>query len=312
MYNGFIVEDSMRNNKLYDGNTYKFGITINRENYIVKTAKDNISSLYSEYIASNFIRLIGVPCQEVYLGYYKKNLVVIIKDFTNKNMTLKSYKSTSQSSEDTDITTKEYTYEDVLDLISKHTKMTDSNKYKAKVRFWDMFIMDAILGNRDRHRGNWGYLKCKNEYLPAPLYDNGASLFPDFDIKAQEYKQSLLNGKEYVFIEQRVEKFPASLFQMKRNDGNLKRTNYYEILSDLRVNKILAQEVKYIRDKIGFNQIYETIFRVVYSIKDFLPEYYARFYIIIVCVRYLHMIERNSIKTSYQIAVRRVNNESRA
>ena len=78
---------------------------------------------------------------------------LIIKDFTTKGSILRSYKSTSQSSEDTDITTKEYTYDDVLYLIGKHTKMSDKNKQKAKVRFWDMFIMDAILGNRDRHRG---------------------------------------------------------------------------------------------------------------------------------------------------------------
>ena len=311
MYNGFIVDDTMRNNKSYDGNTYKFGITFENDNYIVKTAKDNISSLYSEYIASNFIRGIGIPCQEVYLGYYKKCLVVIIKDFTTKGSVLRSYKSTSQSSEDTDITTKEYTYDDVLYLIGKHTKMSDKNKQKAKVRFWDMFIMDAILGNRDRHRGNWGYLKTKNDYEPSPLYDNGASLFPDFDVKAQEYKQAVVNGKEYLFIEQRAEKFSASLFKMKREDGSLKRTNYYEILSDLRVNKILAQEVKAIKTKIGFNRVYEIIFRVVYSIKDLLPEYYGRFYIIIVCVRYLHMIERRTIKTAYQLTVRRINNESR-
>ena len=25
-------------------------------------------------------------------------------------------------------------------------------------RFWDMFIVDALIGNWDRHNGNWGFL----------------------------------------------------------------------------------------------------------------------------------------------------------
>lgn len=24
--------------------------------------------------------------------------------------------------------------------------------------FWDMFVVDALLGNFDRHNGNWGFL----------------------------------------------------------------------------------------------------------------------------------------------------------
>ncbi len=27
-----------------------------------------------------------------------------------------------------------------------------------KKRFWDMFIVDALIGNWDRHNGNWGFL----------------------------------------------------------------------------------------------------------------------------------------------------------
>ena len=51
MQNGFIVEDTMRNNKKYDGKTVKFGITIHGENYIVKLHEGNISKIYSEYVA---------------------------------------------------------------------------------------------------------------------------------------------------------------------------------------------------------------------------------------------------------------------
>lgn len=311
MHNGFIVYDYMRNNKAYDGNTLKFGITVDNEDYIVKYAKDTVSSLYSEHIASRFIRNLGIPCHETYLGYYNRQMVVILKDFTTKEAKLRSYKSTRQSSEGTDLSGKSYTYRDVLYLIGKHTKMSEENKRKTIIQFWDMFICDAILGNRDRHHGNWGYLACKDGYVPAPIYDNGASLFPDLETKIREYQKAIDDNKEYIFIEQRAEKFPASLFQKERDNGEVKRTNYYEMLSDLRWNKTLAREVKAIREKVGFNQVYESIFRAVTEIKDILPYEYKRFYILIVCTRYLHMIERKSIKQSYIQSFRRLSDEVR-
>lgn len=311
MYNGFIVHDSMKNNNIYDGNTFKFGITVDNQQYIVKFAKDTISSLYSEYVASNFIRNLGISCHETWLGMYKKNLVVIIKDFSTKDAKLRCYKATRQSSEGTDLSGKTYTYKDVIDLISQHTKMSDENKRKTIIQFWDMFICDAILGNRDRHHGNWGYLTYKDSYRPAPIYDNGASLFPDIERKIDEYINLVNQNKEYKFIEDRAEKFPSSLFQMERPNGEIKRTNYYEILSDLGVNKVLAQEVNTLKNKIGFNQIYEAIIRSVASVKDIIPVAHRRFYIIIVCTRYLHMIERKTIKASYIQSVRRLENESR-
>lgn len=311
MKNGFLITDNLKNKKEYDGNTFKFGITVDKEDYIAKFAKDSLSSLYSEYVASNFICNLGIPCQEVYLGTYNRQLAVIIKDFATKDSKLRSYKSTQQSSEDTDIENKNYTYQDVLDMIQRHTKMSNKYKQQAIKLFWLMFICDAILGNRDRHHGNWGYLKEKPSYRPAPIYDNGASLFPDVERNIDRYKMLVQQNKEFEFIAERSEKFPASVFQMERADGKIKKTNYYEILSDLRVNKILAQEVRYFREKIGFSRIYEAIFRSVYSADTIIPYYYKRFYIMVTCVRYLHMIERKDLKTAYKITKQKFDSDVR-
>ncbi len=49
-----------------------------------------------------------------------------------------------------------------------------------KRRFWDMFIVDALIGNWDRHNGNWGFLynSRTDEMTLAPVFDCGSSLFP--------------------------------------------------------------------------------------------------------------------------------------
>jgi hypothetical protein len=46
-------------------------------------------------------------------------------------------------------------------------------------RFWDMFVVDAFIGNNDRNNGNWGILVDQRnmEFTLAPVYDNGNAFF---------------------------------------------------------------------------------------------------------------------------------------
>lgn len=46
-----------------------------------------------------------------------------------------------------------------------------------------MFIVDALIGNWDRHNGNWGFLynNDTDEITLAPVYDCGSCLFPQAD-----------------------------------------------------------------------------------------------------------------------------------
>ena len=189
---------------------------------------------------------------------------------------------------------KTYTYVDVIDLIEKHTKMSEQSKQKMLKQFWDMFICDAILGNRDRHHGNWGYLTSPKGYLPAPIYDNGGSLFPDLSIKIHEYTPQ----NEIKFLSERAEKFPASLFRMERQDGSVKRTNYYEMLGYLDFNPILKQEVHNLRVNIGYNGVKQIALKVLSEAGDLIPSNYRRFYLRIIELRYLHIIERKTLQQS--------------
>lgn len=300
MYNGFQVLDSMRNFKKYDGNTLKFGITYDNENYIVKFQDTGLEQkTYSEYVAQRFIQGLGINCQSVWIGFYKGVKVNVIKDFTDRQSVLHSFKDTRQSSEGTDLQNKTYTYKDVIDLIEKHTKMQEVNKNKTITQFWDMFICDAILGNRDRHHGNWGYLKLFDnsgkciDYIPSPIFDNGGSLFTDLSRKIGEYS---VKGNELKFLLDRAEKFPASLFRMERSDGSVKRTNYYEMLGNLKFNDILKNEVYQIRKNIGYSGIRKVAIEVLSNAGDLIPNNYKSFYLRIIELRYLHIIERIDLK----------------
>lgn len=282
-----------KNSKKYDGNTDKFGITMNNIDYIVKYPKEKgDTSIFSEYVASNFIRGLGYNGHETFLAKDEGNIVVLLKDFTNLGEYLRSYKDTNQSSEDTLITNKYYTYDDVLYMIKKHTKLSDEQKKNCLIQFWQMYMCDAILANRDRHHGNWGYIRGKSGYRIAPIYDNGSSLYPDVSKKLDLYKS---NRKK--FLEERSEKFPASLLCIY--DDNLKRnrrTNYYEmvgILDNIEKN-LVYNHIK----SIGIENIYNIIKKCCSH--KLIPKDLSNFYIDIVCIRYMHIILRMSFEDSYR------------
>lgn len=290
------ISDIRPNGKSYNGNTKKSGITYNGIDYIVKFPKSDDMSVYCEYIASELICSIGVPCHKVELGIYNGTVVAIIQDFTSgTKLTLHSYKDTKQSSEDTDIGDKEYTYDDVIYLIDKHLKMSDSDKTDAQNKFWDMFICDAIIGNRDRHWGNWGYLNNGNGYKFAPLYDNGAGLYPGINKVIDQYMEAQTREK---FIYDRVFVFPASLFKVKRPDRSY-RSNYAEIFKDLSINRVFADRVRRMRQNIGYGFIFNSMLDICKNTD--LSWKYCRFFTEIATMRYMCIILRLDFNKAYNM-----------
>lgn len=303
------ITDSDRNAKMYDGNSPKFGVTIGDTDYIVKLSKDNGMTVFCEYIASNFITALGVPCHAVTIGAYtgkymgqviKDAYVSVIKDFTSGTpYTLHPFGDTQQSSEET-LLPKEYTYDDVVDMIDKHLKMTVSSKKEAKEMFWDMFICDAILANRDRHKHNWGYLSDGKTYKAAPLYDNGASLFPDVYKVIQQYINAETRQE---FLRQRIYEFPACLLMKMKEDRKTKvirpcRTNYAEMFSDLRVSRLFAERVRKIKTRYTDRNVFEIIYDIVMPLP--LDLVYKRFYIEIVTLRYKCIVLREDFDKAYR------------
>lgn len=281
MYNGFEVQDEMLNSKIYDGTTLKFGIRVAEEDFIVK--KNTNAFLYSEYVGSRFIAGLGLPVQEVWLGYYKNDLVFISKDFSVKGFSqFQSFKDIRQSKE-LDLSSKFYTFDDIFRLVDYHTKISSENKEKIKLQFWKMFLCDAILGNRDRHHGNWGFLWTKDGYIPAPIYDTENALFSDvdfFNIKDKHY-----------FIDN-----PTSLFRNK-----VSKIKYTSVFNNLKSYPLLLQEVRQIRENFGYLGIRSNIVNVVDEVSKIIPKRYGDFYVAVVCMRYLRLIERYSVEDAVNI-----------
>ena len=47
---------------------------------------------------------------------------------------------------------------ELSDILQKIDEQNLVNRDSLLERFWDMFVVDALIGNWDRHNGNWGFL----------------------------------------------------------------------------------------------------------------------------------------------------------
>lgn len=215
----------------YGGSERKLGILINGEPYMLKFQKitqfGKRNNHLSEYLGSHIFELLGFNVHQTYLGSYKNEAVVACKDFVCGGYEFVPFNDVGESTIETDKEKYQYTYNDIILLLEKNKKITSIEETVSI--FFDMFIVDALIGNFDRHGANWGFLKKDNKYSLAPIFDNGSSLFPQL-INEDEMKIILSDEDE---LNERVYKFPTS--QIKLND---KKSSYFEVISSLKFNEI--------------------------------------------------------------------------
>lgn len=203
------IDKSMYNGLSYNGSESKAGIVLNNKNYILKRRKYNWNNVKCEYIASHVINVLGGNAHNTLLAVEDGEQVVLCEDFTYGTGNIKPMSELCESSMDVDITKQDYFYSDILYMIEHLTKC-DVEEFAH--RFLEMYVFDTILGNPDRHMGNWGIL---NDRM-SPIFDNGASLFPRADINLMSVE----------WMEEHIKEFPNSKMMF---GSTRKRSSYYDV-----------------------------------------------------------------------------------
>lgn len=180
------------------------------------------NSCISEHLGSTIFRMLGIPAQETKLGTHingRTKLVCACKDFTSPGVRLYDFcsiKNTVLESESGGTGTE---LEDVLTTIEQQTFI---DPVEVIHRFWQMFVVDALLGNFDRHNGNWGFLV--NEQTGgrelAPVFDCGSCLLPQADDRIM--RMCLDDENE---MNARIFSFPASMLKIAG-----RKISYYDYL----------------------------------------------------------------------------------
>ncbi|MDR2166440.1 MAG: HipA domain-containing protein [Clostridiales bacterium] len=147
------------------------------------------TSPLSEFIGSKVYETLGIPVHETLLGVRQGKVVVACKDFLRYDMTnlmvqnfflihFHNLKNSFMASDlDNFSGTGSETFLDEV-LATVKGEATLSSIPGVLERFWDMFVVDAFIGNNDRNNENWGLLlePFSGKKL-APIYDNGNAFF---------------------------------------------------------------------------------------------------------------------------------------
>lgn len=277
------------NKTFYNGSDKKIGINIQGEKYMIKFRKKEGQNKHfnhiSEYLGSHIFSILGIKSQEAYLGYYKGEEVVLIKDFNEEGSFFVPFDELSDLLLDEEDFSFEYSFEDVIKFIKDNNKI--ENKEKIIDTLWEVYIVDALIANSDRHGNNWGFIKKNNKHSLAPIFDNDYSLFPK--LTDENRIKEILESEEE--LNRKVYEIPLSPIKL---DG--KNSLYYDVISSLRY-KECNKALKRIVERIDLDKIYTLIDNVEFASnirKDFYKKIIKERYEKILLASYVRLVGENN------------------
>lgn len=269
--------------KAYNGaNGKKIAVEYQNACYMVKfppsgerkpTELSYTNGCISEYIACHIFNLLGIHAQDTLLGTFrvgeKTKIVCACRDFTADGKKLYDFCSIKNTILDSDTNGNGTELEEIIETIEKQGFVEPEELLE---HFWNVFVVDALLGNFDRHNGNWGFLydeKASRGEI-APVYDCGSCLLPQAD---ERVMQGVLEQKEMLLA--RVYQFPTSAIRF----GG-RKINYYDFLMGTE-EPACKDALKRIVPKIELSQIEKLLEET-----PFITELQKRFYYTYIKARY--------------------------
>lgn len=246
----------------YSGSDRKDGlISPDGTRYLVKYAEEHartnhldtsyVNNVLCEYLASNILKLAGFEVHDTFIATRNQELLVACKNFTSDEYHLIEFGRYMRKHYDSKDIGR---VPDLAQLEFVFTRDPLLKKYTEELfaSYWERFIGDALVGNFDRHMGNFGYLvSAKGDMKIAPVYDNGSTLFPA--LSEQGMKDTVLSSPKELM--KRVLLYPKSALMIHGS-----KAGYRDLLTsgfDERVNRAVKATVPGMIERMGL--IYEFI-----------------------------------------------------
>lgn len=177
----------------YRGRYRKYSAQLDSARYILKVKEDKYPDLPAmEYVCNNIASFLGLSVPEYCLVRYQGKITFVTRDFMQdyKGGTLHHiYKFLPKGA-------KNYNCKNIINVLFQQTRPADV------ARFIQMVLFDSLIGNDDRHGGNFGIIESAKGRRLAPMYDNpsyfgvedllGADLNPSGDIWTSSSKEPKL------------------------------------------------------------------------------------------------------------------------
>lgn len=278
----------------YEGEPYMLKFPPSGENKPTELSYTN--SCISEHIASTVFNMVGIPAQKTILGTFeiggKSKIVCACKDFTADGSRLFDFCSIKNTVIDSEHGGTGTELNDILDTIEKQQYIDPTILLE---HFWNVFVVDALLGNFDRHNGNWGFLyydATKTATL-APVYDCGSCLLPQAD---ERIMNTVLNNDDE--LNARIYRFPTSAIKV---DG--RKINYYDFLQAAK-NQDCNDAVMRMVPKINMDEIcafVEEVPSLDATQKRFYQVYLTARHQRIIEPAYVHLLDQQRISPTLEM-----------
>jgi len=156
------------------------------QNWLFKYNRVNTGEDWSEKIAAEIAELLAIPHAQVELAQCSDERGIVSKDFTDKgnkwlmhgnellSLSIEEYPKKQKYK------VSKHSIGNILNTISKFNVLVPSDLpaevNSAKELFLGYLMLDALIGNTDRHHENWGVLLLSENLELAPTFDHASSL----------------------------------------------------------------------------------------------------------------------------------------
>lgn len=256
--------------RTFGGSDQKIAVMYEEKVYMLKFAQFHakhtdmstsyVNSVISEYICSHITETIGLPVHKTVLGLYGKNkgdgsfdtvLVVGCEDFRKDGDINAEFSEFLRAEFRTDEIKRVVRLDQIYQVLNDRSYFSEQLAKQSIERYWDTFVVDALVGNFDRHPGNWGYLFNKEVLRIAPIYDFCSCLLPQL---SDDGIDAILNN-EFELLK-RCYVFPSpALYITKEKTGKI---GYYDMLSSNYDENCIAALLR-IAPKISEKKVDEVI-----------------------------------------------------
>jgi|GluameStandDraft_1065615.scaffolds.fasta_scaffold05121_9 hypothetical protein len=206
-------------------------------------ATSYVNNVVSEYVSSHVLGILGYPVHDTELGTLGGEVVVVCRNFIPPGDALLEFGTVLRKHYDSGAIGRIPDIEQIYEVFETDPDLSQQER-GFKLSYWERFVGDALVGNFDRHKGNFGYLVSADGSIAAsPIYDNGSTLFPNLSESGMQ--TVLADPKE---IMQRIKLYPKAALEMHG-----KKVSYYDMMASGIYNELtdaVVRTVPRIRDSM--------------------------------------------------------------
>jgi hypothetical protein len=206
------VTSEMRSDVEQLGSKPKFWFKLNGENWLFKEARENTGEDWSEKVASEIARLLGLPTHHTELAVWEGKRGCAVKSFLESNQSVLVHGNEllggliTGYDKEKERGQADHTFDNIVGVIEKLFP-TDKVRREMAYRMVGYLVFDALVGNTDRHHQNWGVLLERTSAAGqtpgfgvqlAPTFDHASSLGRELTDEARERYLNEATTERYI------------------------------------------------------------------------------------------------------------------